>query len=157
MSYGTRQTVMLLAEDDPADRRLLAKALQRSGFEDKLYWVEDGQELLDYLRGKGEYSANGKPRPRPSIILLDLNMPRKGGSEALAEIKSDPKLCDIPIVVLTTSDDEADIERSYRAGCNAFITKPNSLDALVKIVQVLHDHWFQTVKLPERPTELNLM
>jgi CheY-like chemotaxis protein len=140
---------MLLAEDDPADRRLLAKALQRNGYEDCLYWVEDGQELLDYLRGKGDYSSNGKPRPRPSLILLDLNMPRKGGSEALSEIKSDPKLCDIPIVVLTTSDDEADVERSYRSGANAFITKPSSLDGLVKIVQVLHDHWFQTVKLPE--------
>ncbi|CAM3358250.1 response regulator [Rhodothermus bifroesti] len=139
--------VILLADDDPDDRLLTIRALKRSHLRNAIYTVEDGQELMDYLYRRGAY-ADPARSPRPGLILLDLNMPRKDGREALQEIKSDPMLRRIPVVVLTTSDAETDIVRSYDLGVNAFVTKPVTFDGLVRALQVLGDFWFEIVRLP---------
>ena len=139
--------VILLADDDPDDRLLTIRALKRSRLRNEIYTVEDGEELMDYLHRRGPY-ADPQRSPRPGLILLDLNMPRKDGREALEEIKSDPVLRRIPVVVLTTSDAEADILRSYDLGVNAFITKPVTFEGLVRVLQVLGDFWFEIVRLP---------
>nr|WP_304187489.1 response regulator [Rhodothermus marinus] len=139
--------VILLADDDPDDRLLTIRALKRSRLRNEIYTVEDGEELMDYLHRRGPY-ADPQRSPRPGLILLDLNMPRKDGREALQEIKSDPVLRRIPAVVLTTSNAEADILRSYDLGVNAFITKPVTFEELVHALQVLGDFWFEIVRLP---------
>ncbi len=139
--------VILLADDDPDDRLLTIRALKRSRLRNEIYTVEDGEELMDYLHRRGPY-ADPQRSPRPGLILLDLNMPRKDGREALEEIKSDPVLRRIPVVVLTTSNAEADILRSYDLGVNAFITKPVTFEGLVRALQVLGDFWFEIVRLP---------
>jgi len=138
--------VILLADDDPDDRALTKRALRQSRVVNNVQEVEDGEELLDYL-----YQRNGHAdAPRPGLILLDLNMPRKDGREALEEIKRDPVLRTIPVVVLTTSEAEQDILQSYDLGVNAFITKPVTFDGLSRAVRVLSDFWFELVKLPPR-------
>lgn len=139
--------VILLADDDPDDRLLTIRALKRSRLRNEIYTVEDGEELMDYLHRRGAY-ADPQRSPRPGLILLDLNMPRKDGREALQEIKSDPVLRRIPVVVLTTSNAEADILRSYDLGVNAFITKPVTFEELARALQVLGDFWFEIVRLP---------
>ena len=139
--------VILLAEDDPDDRMLTQRALQKSRLRNELYCVEDGEELLEYLRREGRYADSGEA-PRPGLILLDLNMPRVDGREALEKIKRDEKLRRIPVVVLTTSEAEQDILRSYDLGVNAFVTKPVTLEELVNAIRVLGDFWFQIVQLP---------
>ncbi len=138
---------LLLADDDPDDRLLAKQALEKSRLANDLRCVEDGEELLDYLRHRGQY-ADPKESPRPGLILLDLNMPRKDGREALREIKSDPKLRDIPVVVLTTSKAEEDIARSYNLGVNSYITKPVKFSALVEVMKALGKYWFEIVELP---------
>lgn len=144
---NTEPVVILLADDDPEDRLLTLRALKRSRLRNEIYTVEDGQELMDYLYRRGPY-ADPARSPRPGLILLDLNMPRKDGREALQEIKSDSMLRRIPVVVLTTSNAEADILRSYDLGVNAFITKPVTFEELVRVLQVLGDFWFEIVRLP---------
>ncbi len=139
--------VILLAEDDPDDRLLTMRALDKSRLANELHCVEDGEELMDYLRQEGDY-ADPDAAPRPGLILLDLNMPRKDGREALQEIKTDPSLRRIPVVVLTTSQAEQDILRSYDLGVNAFVTKPVTFDDLSTAVTVLGNFWFEIVKLP---------
>ena len=138
---------LLLADDDPDDRQLAKQALEKSRLANDLRCVEDGEELLDYLRHRGQY-ADPKESPRPGLILLDLNMPRKDGREALREIKSDPKLRDIPVVVLTTSKAEEDIARTYNLGVNSYITKPVKFTALVEVMKALGKYWFEIVELP---------
>ena len=138
---------LLLADDDPDDRLLARQALEKSRLANDLRCVEDGEELLDYLRRRGKY-ADPKESPRPGLVLLDLNMPRKDGREALREIKSDPKLRDIPVVVLTTSKAEEDIARSYNLGVNSYITKPVKFSALVEVMKALDKYWFEIVELP---------
>lgn len=137
---------ILIAEDDPDDRYLAKEALSESRLANTLIFVEDGEELLQFLRHEGTYAA-AKP-PRPGIILLDLNMPRKDGREALHEIKADPHLRRIPIVVLTTSKAEEDILRSYDLGVSSFIVKPVTFEGLVTIMQTLGRYWFEIVELP---------
>lgn len=144
---NTEPVVILLADDDPEDRLLTLRALKRSRLRNEIYTVEDGQELMDYLYRRGPY-ADPARSPRPGLILLDLNMPRKDGREALQEIKSDSMLRRIPVVVLTTSNAEADILRSYDLDVNAFITKPVTFEELVRVLQVLGDFWFEIVRLP---------
>lgn len=139
--------VILLADDDPDDRMLTRKALKRSRLANEVHAVVDGEELLAYLRREGPYSEPDAA-PRPGLILLDLNMPRMDGREALVEIKSDPALRRIPVVVLTTSDAEQDILESYDLGVNAFVTKPVTFDRLAQAIQVLGSFWFEIVKLP---------
>ena len=146
-NQNPKLVTLLLAEDDPDDRLLTRQALEKSRLANDLRCVEDGEELLDYLRRRGKY-ADPKESPRPGLVLLDLNMPRKDGREALREIKSDPKLRDIPVVVLTTSKAEEDIARSYNLGVNSYITKPVKFSALVEVMRALGKYWFEIVELP---------
>lgn len=139
--------IILMADDDADDRLLAKDALSECKWPHELRLVEDGAELLDYLRRRGKYS--GQPLcPRPGLILLDLNMPRKDGREALQEIKNDPQLCRIPVVVLTTSTADSDIEGIYELGANSFITKPVHFDSLVRVMEMIGQYWFGVVKLP---------
>jgi CheY-like chemotaxis protein len=134
--------------DDDADDRLLAKdALTECRLANDLYFVEDGEELLEYLQRRGKYTALADA-PRPGLILLDLNMPKKDGREALKEIRADPELRKIPVVVLTTSKADTDIGRIYELGANSFISKPVSFDALVEVMKILGRYWFEIVELP---------
>lgn len=138
---------ILMADDDDDDFLLTKKALAESKLANKLIRVEDGEELMDYLKQRGKY-ANTEVC-RPGMILLDLNMPRKDGRETLKEIKSDSNLKDIPVVIFTTSKAEEDIFRSYQLGSNSFITKPVTFDKLVGVISALGAYWFKIVKLPQ--------
>jgi CheY-like chemotaxis protein len=138
------QKVILMAEDDVDDRLLAQDALKESGSEGDLQFVDNGEELLDYLLGRGKYNAD---TPRPRLILLDLNMPLKDGRQALREIKSNPLLRQIPVVVLTTSHADTDIDLIYHLGANSFITKPVRYEALVEVMRIVSDYWLKTVEL----------
>ena len=141
---------ILMAEDDPDDRLLTEEAFSEALLANDLRFVEDGEELMDYLYRRGKY-ADVSNSPHPGLILLDLNMPRKDGREALEEIKADPNLRRIPIVVLTTSKAEEDILRTYDLGVSGFITKPVEFESLVEVVKVLGKYWFEIVELPPEP------
>lgn len=148
MSEKTKEPiVILMADDDDDDYLLTKKALQESKLLNTLVRVKDGEELLDYLYARGEYE---KKAARPGVILLDLNMPRKDGREALKEIKSDPGLSDIPVVIFTTSKAEEDIDRSYQLGSNSFITKPVTFENLIQVMKTLGSYWFEIVELPAK-------
>ena len=147
MHSPSKPITILLADDDPDDRMLTRDAFEESRLRNVLETVEDGEELMDYLCHRGKYS-NGQEKARPSLILLDLNMPRKDGREALKEIKSDPHLRNIPIVVLTTSKAEEDIFRTYDLGVNSFIIKPVTFDGLVEVIKTVGKYWFEIVELP---------
>jgi len=139
--------LILMAEDDADDRDLTRDALKDSRLLNELRFVHDGEELMDYLYHRGAYT-NPASAPRPGLILLDLNMPRKDGREALREIKADPKLRQIPVVVLTTSKAEEDIFRSYDMGANSYITKPVKFEGLVTVMKAMSQYWFEIVALP---------
>ena len=143
---------ILMADDDADDRLMTGKALLEAKLENGLRFVEDGEELMDYLLHRRKYT-NKTEYPLPGLILLDLNMPRKDGREALKEIKAHPQLHRIPVIILTTSKAETDILRSYDLGVNSFITKPVSFQGLVEAMQVLKLYWFQLVKLPNGCSE----
>jgi len=147
MSSNSSTIHILLAEDDPDDRLLTRRALEKSRLANTVNAVKDGEELMQYLRREGEY-ADPSSAPRPGLILLDLNMPRMDGREALKKIKSDAELRRIPVIVLTTSEAEQDILQSYDLGVNAFVTKPVTFDELASALQALGDFWFEIVKLP---------
>jgi CheY-like chemotaxis protein len=138
---------ILMADDDIDDRMLTKEALEESRVRNNLYFVEDGEELLDYLNGRGKY-ADPEQAPRPGLILLDLNMPKKDGREALREIKANPDLRRIPVVIMTTSKAEEDIFRSYDLGANSFITKPVTFERLVDLMRTLGQYWIEFVELP---------
>ncbi len=138
---------ILMADDDEDDRLLTLDALKESRVLNNLYCVEDGVELLEYLRREGKYS-DPKDSPRPSLILLDLNMPRKDGREALQEIKADPSLRGIPVVILTTSKEEEDMLKGYDLGCASYITKPVNFEGLVDLMRALGRYWIEFVELP---------
>jgi CheY-like chemotaxis protein len=140
----------VVADDDPDDCLLLREAFEQNRLANELRFVSNGQELLDYLQCRGKY-AGAADQPRPGLILLDLNMPGKDGRQALAELKADPQLRCIPVVVLTTSQVEEDIYRSYHLGVNSYIHKPVTFEALVEIVQALGRYWFEIVELPPGP------
>jgi two-component system, response regulator len=142
-----KTNVILMADDDADDRLLAQDALAEARLEGDLRFVENGEELLDFLQRRGPY-ANSSSSPRPGLILLDLNMPKKDGREALRVIKSDPDLKRIPVVVLTTSKADTDINGLYDLGANSFIAKPFQFDALVKVMRMIGDYWFGTVELP---------
>ncbi len=139
--------VILMADDDEDDILLTQKALQKGKLLNTLHSVQDGEELLDYLLLRGAYTDPTKA-PRPGLILLDLNMPKKDGREALREIKSHADLQDIPVVVFTTSKAEEDIYRSYKLGVNSFITKPVTFESMIEVMQALGKYWFEIVTLP---------
>ena len=148
---GNRKTVTILMADDDEDDYLLAReALLESRLVNNLQFVKDGEELMDYLHRRGKY-AQASHAPRPGLILLDLNMSKKDGREALREIKADPNLRQIPIVVLTTSKAEEDIYQIYDLGANSFITKPVTFSSLVEVMKTLGKYWFEIVELPQEP------
>jgi two-component system, response regulator len=138
---------ILLAEDDDDDFFLTSRALKENRLRNEVLRVKDGEELMQYLRHDGKF-ARPEPAPEPALILLDLNMPRKDGREALKEIKSDSELRHIPVVVLTTSRAEEDVIRSYQLGVNSFITKPVTFQGLVDAMKALGRYWFEVVELP---------
>ncbi|MEK6776411.1 MAG: response regulator [bacterium] len=138
---------ILMADDDEDDRMMTKDALEESKLANDLYFVENGEELMDFLLHQGKYSAPVLS-PRPGLILLDLNMPKKDGREALREIKGDPHLRQIPIVILTTSKAEEDIFRTYDLGVNSFVTKPVTFESLVDLMKTLAKYWFDIVQLP---------
>ncbi len=140
--------VILLADDDEEDRMLACDALAESRLSNDIGCVTDGEDLLDYLHRRGKYLPPALA-PRPGLILLDLNMPKKDGREALKEIKSDPNLRQIPVVVMTTSRAEDDIARCYDSGASSFITKPVTFDGLVDVMKGLGKYWFEIVDLPQ--------
>jgi CheY-like chemotaxis protein len=139
--------VILMADDDEEDLMLTADALRESKLANDLTTVNDGEELMDYLHRRGKHSPPA-PAPRPGLVFLDLNMPRKDGREVLREMKSDPLLRSIPVVVLTTSKAEEDVERIYDLGANSFIVKPVTFDGLVRVMRVATEYWLQIVQLP---------
>lgn len=147
MSAKFEPKVILLAEDDADDRMLVTRVLEKELMVRDVRAVWNGEELMDYLKQRGKY-ADEESSPRPSLILLDLNMPRKDGREALQEIKDDPDLRQIPVVVLTTSNSDVDVQQSYDAGVNAYITKPARFAEMVDAFRVLHGFWFEVVRLP---------
>ncbi len=144
-----RAIAILMADDDEDDRDLTREALQNSRLANEMRFVVDGQDLMDYLRREGSYADPSADAPRPGIILLDLNMPKKDGREALAEIKADHRLRSIPVVVLTTSKDEEDVFRTYDLGVSSFITKPVTFAGLVEVMKTWQRYWFELVELVE--------
>jgi CheY-like chemotaxis protein len=138
---------ILMADDDEDDRLLTQDALQESRVRNNLYCVEDGVELLEYLKREGKY-ADPEKSPRPGLILLDLNMPRKDGREALTEIKADEELRNIPVVILTTSGQEEDKVKGYNLGAASYITKPVNFEGLVELMKALGKYWIEFVELP---------
>lgn len=150
MLSSAKPITIVMAEDDPDDRLLAQEAMEECMLANSLYCVENGEELLDYLRRRGRFSEPGVA-PRPGLILLDLNMPRMDGREALREIKADPELRSIPVVVLTTSKAEEDIVRSYDLGANSYVTKPVTFEGLVDVMKTLRRYWFEIIELPDTP------
>lgn len=141
------QITILMADDDEDDRLMAKEALDEAKVINHLHFVRDGEELMDYLYRRGQYSGG---TPRPGLILLDLNMPKKDGREALKEIKEDPHLRQIPVVVLTTSKAEEDILKTYDLGANSFIIKPVSFAGLVDSMKTLAKFWLEIVELPNK-------
>jgi len=147
MIKGGRPITVLYADDDPEDRMLVQDAWRENRLANQLHCVEDGEELMDYLHRRGKFAAL-ENEPLPGMILLDLNMPKKDGREALQEIKADARLRAIPTVVLTTSKAEEDILRAYDVGVNSFIVKPVSFQGLVDLTRTFSRYWFEIVELP---------
>ena len=140
---------ILLADDDEDDLQMTQEALEHSRLGNDLRFAVDGEDLMDYLLRRGRY-ADPADSPAPGLILLDLNMPKKDGREALAEIKANPDLRKIPVIVLTTSRAEEDVFRTYELGVSSFITKPVTFEGLVEAMKVLTEYWFEIVELPGR-------
>jgi two-component system response regulator len=147
MKKNPKPVTILMADDDPDDRQLTKEAFEESCIFNDLRFVQDGVELMDYLKRRGKF-ANPASSPRPGLILLDLNMPKKDGREALKEIKADPKLKHIRIVILTTSGEEEDILDTYDITAASYITKPVTFEGLVDIVKTIGKYWLEIVELP---------
>ncbi len=146
MNMGTtiRPVEILLVEDSPSDADLTEEALSDGKVLNHLHWVEDGVEALAFLRRQGKYSK----APRPDLILLDLNLPKKDGREVLAQIKADPSLKLIPVVILSTSAAERDILKTYELNANCYVTKPIDLEQFISVVKLIEEFWLALVKLP---------
>lgn len=147
MAQQSKPIVLLMAEDDADDRMLSLTAMKKAHLLNDVRFVEDGEDLMDYLHHRGKFT-DPKESPRPGLILLDLNMPRKDGREALEEIKLDSALRCIPVVVLTTSKAEEDVIKTYDLGVSGYITKPVDLSSLVEIMKIMGAYWFEIVELP---------
>jgi len=141
-----RPIEILMVEDNPGDVRLTVEALKEGKVRNNFCTVEDGEEAMKFLHRKGPYAE----MPRPDLILLDLNLPKKNGREVLAEIKADPELKRIPVVILTVSEAEQDIIKSYNLHANCYITKPVNLEQFIKVVRSIEDFWLTVVMLPPR-------
>ena len=151
MGRKGEDVIILYAEDDPEDRMLVEDAMDESRLANEMHFVEDGEELMDYLHRRNKY-AELSDKPLPGLILLDLNMPKKDGREALEEIKADPDLKRIPIVVLTTSKAEEDILSTYDLGVSGFIIKPVTFESLVSLLKTVSKYWFEVVEPPPQRT-----
>lgn len=147
MSNRSKPITILMADDDPDDRQMTKEAFEENHLANDLRFVEDGEELMDYLHQRGRYAAEGAA-PRPGLILLDLNMPRKDGREALQEIKADPRLRTIRVIIMTTSKAEEDVLKSYDLSAASYITKPVTFERLVEVVRTLGKYWLEIVELP---------
>lgn len=145
LKNGERQIEILLVEDNPGDARLTLEAMRDAKVRNQIHVVEDGVEAMEFLRHQGRFADV----PRPDLILLDLNLPRKDGREVLAEVKADPELRRIPVVILTTSRDEEDVLRAYDLHANCYVTKPVDMAQFMKIVSVIDEFWFKVVSLPK--------
>lgn len=143
---STRAVEILLVEDNPGDVRLMVEALKETRVSTRLHLAEDGVQAMSFLRRKGPL-ANA---PRPDLVLLDLNLPNKDGREVLAEIKDDAKLRSIPVVILTTSQAESDVLKSYQLHANCYISKPVGLENFIRVIQSIEGFWLETVRLPDR-------
>lgn len=152
MSSIGKSIIILMADDDDEDRMFAQDALEEARVINEFHEVEDGVELMDYLNRRDKYE-HLRNTPLPGLILLDLNMPRKSGKEALSEIKANPELRQIPIVVLTTSKAEEDIFRTYDLGVSSYIIKPIEFDSLVDIMRVLGKYYFEIIQLPDNKTK----
>ncbi len=148
MSEGLdgKMIVILMVEDNPGDVLLTKEALKESKLCNEIHVARDGVEAMDFLLQKGQYADS----PRPDLILLDLNLPKKNGREVLTEIKEDPDLKCIPVVILTTSDDDVGIDKTYELHANCYITKPIDLNQFMKVIKAIEEFWFTIVKLPSR-------
>lgn len=147
MDYRNSKLIeILMVEDNPADARLTKEAFKDAKVLNNMHVVADGEEAMLFLKRAGKYNES----PRPDLILLDLNLPKKDGREVLAEIKKDPELKRIPVVILTTSEDEKDIFRAYDLHANAYVKKPVDLDQFMKIVEAVEDFWLSVVRLPSK-------
>ena len=146
-SNPSNLAVILLVDDDPGDQELTRRALEEDVLRVDLRIVSDGEEALEYLHRRGPFAAAGAA-PQPDLILLDLNMPKLNGREVLQALKKSPDLCRIPVVILTTSQQEADILSTYNLGCNSYVQKPVDLERFVKVVRELGNYWFEVVTLP---------
>lgn len=143
------KNAILLVEDNPQDYEATVRAFRKAGLANDIRRCADGDEALDYLFRRGSYEDPAKA-PRPSLILLDLNLPGVDGREVLAEVKADPDLRRIPVIVLTTSADPRDIEACYQAGANSYVQKPVGLDGFLRAIQRLKDYWFEIAILPKQ-------
>lgn len=144
MASSSKLFSIVIAEDDEDDYLLTMEAFKEAGVENKVYWVKNGEELLEFLKSPPDSASSAKP----GLILLDLNMPKKDGREVLNEIKSDPQLRHIPVIIMTTSKADADITNSYDLGVNSFIQKPVRFQEFVKVIKIFANYWIKTVKLP---------
>jgi CheY-like chemotaxis protein len=149
MIFPAKSNVILMAEDDSDDRLLAQDALAEAGHGADVRFVENGMELMDYLHHRNKFSEAGSS-PAPGLIILDLNMPKKDGREALQELKASPEFRQIPVLILTTSRADTDIARVYELGANSFISKPTAFNALVAVMRSIREYWFQVVVLPGR-------
>jgi CheY-like chemotaxis protein len=139
--------LILIADDDADDRMFLEQALRQNGYTHEIRSVENGEELLDYLNHRGAYTA--ATAPRPTLLILDLNMPRMNGFQALAAIKESPSMRRLPVVVMSTSSADEDVVRSYNLGVNSFVIKPFNYNRLVEVIAALKAYWLETVRLPQ--------
>ena len=146
---GTNLAIVLLVEDNPADQQLTIRAFKKGHVNTNLQIASDGVEALEYLRGEGKY-ADRETYPFPDLVLLDINMPRKDGKQVLKEIKEDNKLKSVPVVMLTTSDQDRDVVDSYNLGVNAYISKPVRINDFMKVVNKLEDFWFSLNIMPPK-------
>ncbi len=152
MNDSKSKVSILIADDDPDDRMLLEDAFRENGFTNELHFVEDGEQLLAFLRREGKWAEHAG-EPYPGLVLLDLNMPKMDGREALKHMKADERFQTIPVVVLTTSKAEEDILRTYVTGVNSFMTKPVTFEGLMEVVRILANYWIQSVQLPPQCTQ----
>lgn len=147
MKRNNRPMIILIVEDDPDDQLLIRDAVKAANIEHRLVFLSDGSELMDYLNRQGNFQ-DSKSAPRPSLIFLDLNMPRMDGRKALEKIKSNTETRRIPVIIFTTSDSADDIHKCYDLGGNAYVVKPQNFDELVHIMRTLNDHWGKTAQIP---------
>lgn len=148
MKTNLKPITILMADDDPEDRQLTKEAFEENRLKNDLRFVENGEEMLDYLNRRGKYT-DPESSPRPGLILLDLNMPLKDGREALQEMKADPRFKSIRVVVMTTSQADEDIAHSYSLSASSYIMKPVTFDGLLEVIRVLGKYWLEIVQLPE--------